>query len=328
MNRFLLIALFVGSVTLVGADERWLEFPGGDGPGAGKHIVLIAGDHEYRSEEALPQLGKILSKYHGFRCTVLFPIDPETGEINPESVTNIPGLEALESADLIILGLRFRNLEDDQMKRIIDYAEAGRPMMAVRTSTHPFNIPADRKYAKYTWNNKDPDYVGGFGKQILGETWVSHYGKHGKESTRGIVADPAHVIATGIQDGDVWGPTDVYEVKLPLSGDGHAIIKGQILSGMNPDDPPATDERNETLMPIAWTRTYKGGRLFVTTMGSADDLPSEGVRRMLVNAAYWCLGMDDKIRPDLEVSLVGEYNPTPFGFGKFIPGKRPADYGW
>lgn len=326
MNRLLLLPLLLVFVCTSRADERWLVFPGGDGPGAGKHIVLVSGDHEYRSEEAFPQLAKILSQHHGFKCTVLFPIDPETGEINPESVTNIPGLESLESADLVILGLRFRNLEDDQMKIIVDYAEAGQPMIAVRTSTHPFNIPGDRKYAKYTWNNKDEAFVGGFGKQILGETWVSHHGKHGKESTRGIVADPNHPIAKGIKDGDVWGPTDVYGVKLPLSGDGHAIINGQILTGMNFDDQPVSGERNDPMMPIAWTRSYKGARIFVTTMGSADDLPNEGVRRMLVNGTYWCLGMEDEINPKSDVSIVGEYEPTKFGFGKFIKGRRPSDY--
>ena len=311
---------------IVRADDRWLEFPGGDGPGKGKHIVLVSGDHEYRSEEAFPQLGKILSKHLGFHCTVLFPIDPQTGEINPESVTNIPGLEALEDADLVVLGLRFRNLEDDQMKRIVDYAEAGKPLMALRTSTHPFNIPKDRKYHQYTWNNQDPANKGGFGKKILGETWVSHYGKHGRESTRGLVADAKHPIATGIKDGDIWGPTDVYEVKLPLTGDGHPVIFGQILSGMNPESAPVTDARSEKIMPVAWTRTYNGGRVFVTTMGSADDLPSEGVRRMLANASLWCVGLEDKIQAQQNVAIVGEYTPTPFGFKKYIPGKRPADY--
>jgi hypothetical protein len=61
-------------------------------------------------------------------------------------------------------------------------------------------------------------------------------------------------------------------------------------------------------------------------MGSADDLPNEGVRRMLVNASYWCLGMEDKIKPDSDVSIVGEYEPTKFGFGGFVKGKRPSDY--
>ena len=81
------------------AADLWVEYPGGDGPGAGKHVVLVSGDEEYRSEEGLPQLGKILSVRHGFRCTVLFAIDPATGEINPDVNDNIPGLEALDDAD-------------------------------------------------------------------------------------------------------------------------------------------------------------------------------------------------------------------------------------
>ncbi|NMC22107.1 MAG: hypothetical protein GYA33_17000, partial [Thermogutta sp.] len=75
------------------AEDQWVTYEGGEGPGKGKHIVLVSGDEEYRSEEALPMLGKILAKRHGFRCTVLFAIDPETGEIDPLNVTNIAGLE-------------------------------------------------------------------------------------------------------------------------------------------------------------------------------------------------------------------------------------------
>ncbi len=326
MKRLLSLLTSVLLLGVANADDRWLVFSGGEGPGKGKHIVLVSGDHEYRSEEAFPQLGKILSQRLGFKCTVLFPIDPESGEINPESVTNIPGLEALASADLVVLGLRFRNLEDDQMKRIVDYAEAGKPLMALRTSTHPFNIPRDRKYHKYTWNNQDAGFKGGFGKQILGETWVSHYGKHGRESTRGLVADKKHPISTGIKDGDIWGPTDVYEVKLPLTNDGHPIILGQILDGMTAESNPIADARQDKIMPVAWTRTYNGGRVFVTTMGSADDLPSEGVRRMLVNASLWCVGLEKEIKADLNVEIVGQYTPTAFGFKKYIPGKRPSDY--
>ncbi len=306
--------------------DPWLEFPGGDGPGAGKHIVLVSGDHEYRSEEAFPQLAKILSLHHGFKCTVLFAIDPETGLINPDHVANIPRLETLDSADLVVLGLRFRNLPDDQMQMILDYVEAGRPLMGLRTSTHPFDIPADRNFARYTWNNSEGEFAGGFGKRVFGETWVAHHGNHGKESTRGIVADADHAITQGIKSGDVWGPTDVYRVELPLSGDGHAVVLGQILAGMSPNDETVTDDRNDPMMPIAWTRTYNGGRVFTTTMGSADDLPSEGVRRMLANAAYWCLGIESKIKPDSDVSIVGDYRPTPFGFNKFIVGLRPSDY--
>jgi len=80
-------AIFCGGRT--SAEEPWVVYDGFDGPGKGKHIVLVSGDEEYRSEEALPQLGKILAKHHGFKCTVLFAIDP----INPDNTRNIPGLE-------------------------------------------------------------------------------------------------------------------------------------------------------------------------------------------------------------------------------------------
>src|SRR5205823_5397540 len=97
------------------AQDPWVVYQGGDGAGKGKHIVLVSGDEEYRSEEALPQLGKILARQHGFRCTVLFAIDPKTGVINP-TVSNIPGLETLKSADLMIIATRFRNLPESQMQ--------------------------------------------------------------------------------------------------------------------------------------------------------------------------------------------------------------------
>ena len=74
------------------AAEHWVVYDGVDGPGKGKHVVLVSGDEEYRSEEALPQLGKTLAKHHGFKCTVLFAIDPASGTINPDNTRNIPGL--------------------------------------------------------------------------------------------------------------------------------------------------------------------------------------------------------------------------------------------
>jgi len=121
-------------------------------PGNGKHIVLVSGDEEYRSEEMLTQLARILSKHHGFRCTVLYAIDPKDGTINPVVIDNIPGLETLEKADLMVMFLRFRNLPDDQMQHIVDYLKAGRPLLGIRTSTHAFNIPGDRKWARYSFN--------------------------------------------------------------------------------------------------------------------------------------------------------------------------------
>ena len=330
MYPWLVAALTVFLLPVTGLSAG-VVYEGTDGAGQGKHIVLVAGDEEYRSEEALPQLGKVLARHHGFKCTVLFPIDPKDGTINP-NISNIPGLEALESADLLVLFTRFRDLPDEQMKHLVDYIESGRPIVGIRTATHAFNTKSPT-YGKYTWTSKDPMYEQGFGRQVLGETWISHHGKHGSQSTRGIVAkdQQSHPILRGIQDGDIWGPSDVYGVRLPLPGDSQPLVLGQVLSGMKPDDKPVEGPQNDPLMPIAWTRTYTGSagkpaRVFASTIGAANDLATGGTRRLLVNACYWAVGLEDKIPEKSNVDLVGEYQPSNFKFNGFKTGVKPEDH--
>lgn len=326
-------ALLLGlTVSLAGAAEPYVVYPGGSGPGQGKHVVLVSGDEEYRSEETLPQLGKILSQRHGFQCTVLFAIDKGDGTINPQQNDNIPGLEALKSADLMVIFTRFRNLPDDQMQALLDYTDSGRPIVGLRTATHAFNLKPESKFARYTWTSKDPEWNGGWGRQVLGETWINHHGKHGKQSTRGIlVAEQArHPILRGIKDGDIWGPTDVYGVRLPLPGDCQPLVLGQVLEGMKPDDAPVKGPQNDPMMPIAWIKTHKtsqgkSARVFTTTMGASQDFSSPGLRRLLVNACYWGLGMEDRITAESNVDLVGEYHPLPFRTGGHKKGVKPGD---
>jgi len=313
---------------LTGKAADWVVYDGSSGPGKGKHVVLVSGDEEYRSEEVVVQLGRILAQHHGFKCTALFAIDPKTGEINPTVLDNIPGLEALKTADLMIIATRFRNLPDDQMKHIVDYVEAGKPVMGLRTATHAFNIKKGQTYFKYSNGNPGPEYEGGFGRQVLGEKWIAHHGKHKFESTRGLLAKEAanHPILRGIKDGDIWGPTDVYTVRLPLPGDSQPLVMGQVLTGMKAEDPPLEGTKNNPMMPVAWTKTYKGGRVFTTTMGASVDLESEGMRRLLVNATYWCVGLEDKIPAKSKVDWVGEFKPTFYGFGAHVKGKKPSDF--
>src|SRR5262245_26307576 len=132
------------------AADPWVVYEGGAGPGKGKHVVLVSGDEEYRSEEALPQLARILAKHHGFKCTVLFAIDPADGTINPVKNDNIPGLEALKTADLMVIFTRFRDLPDEQMKHIVDYIESGKPVVGLRTATHAFEFKKNRTFAKFS----------------------------------------------------------------------------------------------------------------------------------------------------------------------------------
>jgi type 1 glutamine amidotransferase len=312
------------------AENPWVVYQGGQGPGAGKHIVLIAGDEEYRSEEAMPMLGQILAARHGFQCTVLFSINPEDGTIDPNNQKNIPGLELLADADMMVIATRFRQLPDDQMKHIVDFVNSGKPILGLRTATHAFNYPADSTspYAKYGWRSQQ--WPGGFGQQVLGETWINHHGRHKFESTRGVIntkfAD--HPILKGVED--IWGPTDVYGIK-NLVDEANVLVYGQVLEGMEPGDKPLEGEKNDPMMPLVWTKTFTGetgktSKVVCTTMGASVDLVSEDLRRLLVNACYWAVGLEDKIPERANVELVKPIEPTFYGFGQFKKGMKPADF--
>ncbi|MDQ2944469.1 MAG: ThuA domain-containing protein [Acidobacteriota bacterium] len=317
--------LLLASTSLFGAG---VTYQGQQGPGLGKHIVFVAGDDaEYHSEEALPALAKILAVRHGFTCTVLFSISPDDGTINPREKRNIPGLEALKTADLLVLFMRWRDLPDDQMKFFVDYFESGRPIIAIRTGTHPFWFKTSKTYDKWSWNSTIPGWIGGFGRKVLGETWVAHHGKHGQQSTRGIFAPGAaeSPILRGIADGEIWGSTEVYEVHLPLPSTCRPLVLGQVLSWIGSDADPVTGELNNPMMPIAWTNSYRGARIFTSTIGSADDIETEAVRRMFVNAAYWAVGLESQIPAKADVAFVGQYNPHSFLSEVYTAGVKPSD---
>ncbi len=313
-------------------DEQAVVYAGHDGPGAGKRIVLISGDEEYRSEEALPMLGQILTARHGFTCTVLFALDAD-GTINPCNTRNIPGLDALESADLMIILTRFRDLPDDQMACIDRFLMAGKPVIGLRTATHAFKTEPGKPYEHYSngYSGKKREWTDGFGRVVLGERWVNHHGHHKHESTRGIIAEEAkdHPIVRGCND--IWGNSDVYTVRLPLPGDSRVLVYGQVLQGMAPTDAPVKGAKNDPMMPVAWIKSYQlpggeRGQAFATTMGAATDLESEGLRRLLVNAAYWAVGLEREIDERANVDVVREYLPSMYGFGGFRPGATPAQH--
>jgi hypothetical protein len=135
---------------------QWLTYKGGDGPGKGKHIVLISADQEYRSEQAIPMLARILSTHHGFDTTVLFSVNAE-GLVDPTLPTpdrkedasfrkhNIPGLDQLAKADALILFMRLISLPLDQEKHLVNYFDSGKPIIALRTSNHGFAANLDYK---------------------------------------------------------------------------------------------------------------------------------------------------------------------------------------
>ncbi|MFT7485604.1 MAG: type 1 glutamine amidotransferase [Candidatus Paceibacteria bacterium] len=271
-----------------------------------------------------------MSQRHGFRCTVLFSTDKENGEINPEEQTYIPGIEVLDDADMMVCFLRFRELPDEDMAHFVNYVESGKPILGLRTATHAFDYRRDKQspHVRYSWNSGA--WVGGFGRQVLGDTWISHHGHHGQESTRGVVEDgnAAHPVLRGVSD--VWGPTDVYGIRnLPASAT--VLLRGQVLQGMQPDSAVLEGAKNQPMMPIAWARELPAAngstqRIVCSTIGASTDCESEDLRRLFVNACYWGVGLEDQITATSNVDVVGEYHPTAFGFGGYTKGVRAYDH--
>lgn len=332
MNRILSALTALVAVTLVACSssalaDPWLTYPAAQGPGQGRKIVFIAAESSYRSELSMPLMARILAR-HGFNCTVLFAIDPATGSIDPRVKDNIPGLEQLQSADLLVAFMRWRTLPDEQMKHIIDYTESGRPIIGIRNATHPFRYPkdSDSPYAKYDWASEKP--AGGWGRQVLGETWVSHYGKNLVESTRCDVVNFAasHPIFRGTRR-SFWIPDDVYGISDTLEGDCEPLLFGQPLSGWSAGDEPVSEK---PAVPIAWTKSFTGtsgktARVFTTTMGHGDAFLVDDFRRMLVNACYWCTGLEDQVDAQSDIAITGTYAPGKVGADGLKLGVKPDD---
>ncbi len=314
-------------------DATSITYPAGKGAGQGRHVVLLAGDEEYRSEEALPMLAKILSQRHGFKTTVLFSVDPD-GTINPKNGASLSGATALDSADAIVMSLRFRAWPDETMARFDKALRAGKPIIALRTSTHAFNgLAKGGPWDSWNYNNQ-----GGFGKRVLGETWLTHWGRHKIEATRGVIepAARANPLLRGVES--LFGDTDVYEAYPPA--DATILVRGVVLQTLAPDSAPASYQKrratdkemqdvNDPAMPVVWTRMHKNdsgttNRILTTTLGSATDLEDEGLRRLLVNGVYWGLGLDVPAKAD--VSYVDEYIPSFYGFDGFRKGLRASDF--
>lgn len=316
--------------------KQWLTFEGAEGPGKGKHIVLITADQEYRSEQSFPMMAGILSKHHGFHTTVLFgvndkglvdptmPVFPDKKAPETFKPHNIPGLEHLATADLVIFKTRLLTLPEDQKQYIVKYIDSGKPFIIMRTGNHGFrgDLPYKIDGEQIKW------------KDIIGGAFMNHHGNWHRDSTRGDIVETMkdHPILTGVKD--IWGPSDVYRTykeggSLPEGCT--ALVYGQPLIGRerggetNPKKIP---------LPVVWFKNWttsegKTARIVHSTMGSAKDLECPGLRRLIINSAYWGLAMEKQISPTSSVAYTGEYKPLPSGFAYeklgVIP-QEPAAY--
>ena len=322
----IILALLVFFSTSAMAED-WLSLPAKAGTSNGKKIVLISGDEEYRSEETCPMLAKILSQKYGYDCTVLFAINPNGGYIDPNYQKNIPGTHLLGSADLMIIGSRFRQLPFDQISPIAKFLNSGKPVIGFRTATHAF--AGDEQSGDFKWSE--------FGLKILGEKWVAHHGQHGVQGARSVVepAAASHEILRGV--GEIFGPSDVYTVS-NLEAAATILLRGAVTETLEPTSKNIDGAKNNPMMPLAWLRGYtspdglKKGKAFCTTMGTSGDFADEDLRRLVINAALHLTGV--KIPDKADAAPIDPFVPTFFKniSEKEFPGfyktrnLKPADY--
>lgn len=336
MNKLITRLLFLCMLVITQAacgqqyDEYRVVYKGKNGAGHGKNIVFIASDHEYRSEETLPALARILANRFGFTCTVIFALDSNRNILPGGS--DLRGLKALDKADLMVIFTRFSNFADEEMQHINDYLEKGKPVVGLRTATHAFNNPDNPKWGHYSYEYDGPmkSWKHGFGEMVLGETWVGHYGKNHEQASRLVIekGQENHPVMAGVKN--IFVQSGGYNAYPEQTGS-TVLARGQVLNGMTPDAP--ADPSKEEL-PVAWIRNYKldsgaSGRAFATTHGASEDLLNEGFRRMLVNACFWAMGMEKQIQPTSNVDFVGPYKPTTFNFDGYKANVKPSDLaGW
>lgn len=296
-------SLFIASQSQ--ADDV-LVFEPAKGGDEAKRVVLVAGDEEYRTEESMPMLGKLLSQKHGFHCTVVFSHSSDGSYIDPNNQTGLKGLKALDDADLMIIGTRFRKPNKEETAHVTKFLNDGKPIIGIRTSTHAFN--GDGSFGDIAF--------GQFGRKILGEQWVSHHGGHKREGARGVIEPGSedHPILHSVSD--VFGPSDVYGV-IHLTDEDDILMRGAVTKTLDPKSPNVDGPKNDPMQPFAWLHPYVApngtkGTSFCTTGGASVDFLNEGMRRMIVNAAFHLTGRDVPAKADVE--FVDPFYPSFYGF--------------
>lgn len=314
------VASFVLGVNMTWADE--------DAPKSNPHIVFVTGDEEYRSEESMPMLAKILKRDYGFRITLCYSL-AEDGTIDPENVASISGLEALDDADLMVLFTRFRDLPDEQFDHFLKYVATGKPIVGFRTATHAFKFDKNTKHRGWGWKGEKI-------ARLLGQNWITHHGHFGDghqflTDVTIIPEKEKHPILRGVKPFQAY--SWLYHVQGggdKLRGDCRPLLTGRAL--ISGHEKAGRTDRYPLTNPVAWTKTYRGnngtvGRVFFSTTAHPFDFKNESTRKLALNGILWALGRENEIpAAGANAKIVGKYAPNNSGFGgKFKKGLKPEE---
>ena len=289
-------------------------------------VVFVTGDEEYRSEESMPMLAKMLENNMDVQTVVGYSLD-SIGVIDPNNLYSISQLDELEDADLMVIFARYRQLPAEMAKKITDYAESGRPMVGFRTATHTFKYLEEKDSALMTLNDDWPT-------KVFGQRWIIHHGhfEDGHGRLTGVT------LAEGKEDNPILNGVEPFEAyswlyhvaggEDALSGDSDPLLMGHSLRSKI--EAEGQTDKYPMDQPVAWTKTYTGSsgtpaRVFFTTLGHPYDFKEEPMRKLALNGIYWALGMEDEIpEGGADATIMGTYDPNNSGFGEvYKKGMRP-----
>lgn len=211
-------------------------------------IVLISGEYEYKSAETLPVLKTRLETALGAKCIYL-QRKPGT------NVHDLPGLEALDTADLAIFFIRRMVLPEDQLARVKKYAASGKPIIGLRTASHAFE----------NWKEWDHN--------VLGGNYQNHHNNKLATTIRVLPEAAEHPILKGVAK-EFTSPGSLYRNN-PLPEGSKVLLMGTV------EGKPAE--------PVAWTHSYHGAPVFYTSLGHPEEFGTPSFDRLLLNAIQWAL---------------------------------------
>ncbi len=224
-------------------------------------VAFMIGEDEYKTWDTLPE----------FAAKELAPrgLDPVVIHSSASNKDDFPGLEAIRTADLLVLSVRRRGLSQDQMKLLREYLAAGKPLVAIRTTSHAFE-PRPPKPERAAW----PE----FDDEILGGDYQGHYGA-GPVTVVEPNPDAAnHPILRGVPHEGLRFTSSLY--KYPKMGGAITVLwRGKLEDGSTP------------AAPVAWVNSARPGRVFYTSLGSPEDFANPAFRALLVNACLWGLNL-------------------------------------
>jgi type 1 glutamine amidotransferase/nicotinamidase-related amidase len=223
------------------------------------HVVFVIGEGEYRTHETLPAFAERELAPRGMACTIV--------HADPDRENEFPGLAALQSADLLFLSIRRRALPADQLAAIRRHVESGKPVVGIRTASHAFDTRGKHGPGQEEW--PEFDHV------VLGGNYTGHHGDIPQKSLRAADGAKDHPILHNVAVERMTGNGSLYKVS-PLADSAVPLLVGSIAGK------PAE--------PLAWTNSYRGGRVFYTSLGHPNDFEDAGFRQFLVNGVVWAIG--------------------------------------